>query len=218
MESLERKTKRMEKFKVQVINRHRMKTDGNGITTLVALYGCPLNCKYCLNKKVLSIDKYKEITPEELVQLVMIDYCYFKATGGGITFGGGEPLIYSKQIAKTRSILPSDIKINVETSLNVDTQNLLDIVDFVDEIIIDIKSLNTDIYRRYTDRDNTKLVDNLNIIAEKEYQHKCLIRIPNIPEYTTKEDIDNSIRLIKQLGFTNIDTFDYVIRGAENNG
>ena len=209
---MERKTKIMEKFKVQVIDRHRLKTDGQGITTLIGLYGCPLSCKYCLNKKVLSINKYKEITPEELIKLVMIDYCYFKATGGGITFGGGESLIYSKQIKETRKILPSDIKINIETSLNVDEHNLLDVIDFVDELIIDIKSLNADVYKRYTGKDNNKLVDNLNIIVEKGYQHKCLIRIPNIPEYTTKSNIQDSVRIIRELGFNKIDTFDYIIR------
>jgi pyruvate-formate lyase-activating enzyme len=28
-----------------------MGTDGSGITTLVTFMGCPLKCKYCLNKK-----------------------------------------------------------------------------------------------------------------------------------------------------------------------
>ena len=31
------------------INRHRLATDGKGVTTLVAFSGCPLRCKYCLN-------------------------------------------------------------------------------------------------------------------------------------------------------------------------
>ena len=30
------------------ISRHRLGTDGRGITTLVAFHGCPLRCKYCL--------------------------------------------------------------------------------------------------------------------------------------------------------------------------
>ena len=31
------------------INRIRINTDGDGVTTLVCFYGCPLNCKYCIN-------------------------------------------------------------------------------------------------------------------------------------------------------------------------
>ena len=34
-----------------VIDRLRMETDGEGVTTLVAAKGCPLSCKYCINKK-----------------------------------------------------------------------------------------------------------------------------------------------------------------------
>ena len=30
------------------ISRHRLSTDGDGVTTLVAFHGCPLNCLYVL--------------------------------------------------------------------------------------------------------------------------------------------------------------------------
>lgn len=41
----------MNMFRIIIFNRHRFSTDGNGITTLIALAGCPLKCKYCINKK-----------------------------------------------------------------------------------------------------------------------------------------------------------------------
>jgi len=31
------------------ISRHRLATDGEGVTTLVGFHGCPLCCGYCLN-------------------------------------------------------------------------------------------------------------------------------------------------------------------------
>ena len=31
------------------ISRHRIATDGEGVTTLVAFHGCTLRCQYCLN-------------------------------------------------------------------------------------------------------------------------------------------------------------------------
>ena len=39
------------KAPIFAISRLRMGTDGSGITTLVTFMGCPLQCKYCLNKK-----------------------------------------------------------------------------------------------------------------------------------------------------------------------
>ena len=76
------------------IARHRMAVDGEGVTTLVAFHGCPLRCKYCLNPQSITNDTMcMERTVEELIDEVRIDQLYFLATGGGVTFGGGEPLL-----------------------------------------------------------------------------------------------------------------------------
>ena len=74
------------------IIRHRIPTDGDGVTTLVGLKGCPLACKYCLNPQC-GTAKSERLTADELYEKVRIDDLYFIATGGGITFGGGEPLL-----------------------------------------------------------------------------------------------------------------------------
>ena len=36
-------------FPLFALSRHRMATDGRGVTTLAAAWGCPLRCRYCLN-------------------------------------------------------------------------------------------------------------------------------------------------------------------------
>ena len=81
------------------VSRHRIGVDGEeGVTTLVAFHGCPLRCQYCLNPKALSSNGvWKRYTPEELYNHVKQDDLYFRATGGGVTFGGGEPLISCKK-------------------------------------------------------------------------------------------------------------------------
>lgn len=137
----------MSGFKVMAIHRHRINTDGNGITTLVGLYDCHLDCKYCLNRRILELNKYEIKTPEQLLSDIMIDYCYFVATNGGITFGGGEPLLQSDAIKEFRDILPKEVNINIETSLHVDNKVLVDIMDSVKELIIDIKTSNSEIYK-----------------------------------------------------------------------
>lgn len=202
----------MNKFEMITVNRHRFSTDGNGITTLIALAGCPLNCKYCINKNLLSTGKIKEITEQELLSNIIIDYCYFIATGGGITFGGGEPLLQSEMILKILDILPPGIKVNIETSLNIDNRFISNVINRVDTLIIDIKSMNSKIYKEYTGNNNSKTLKWLKYIADNNLQHKCTIRIPNIPNYTTKYDIEYSIKIIEEMGFKNIDTFDYIVR------
>ena len=58
------------------IDRHRLMTDGTGVTTLVASYGCPLSCKYCLNPYTWAPEvaiKSKKVTPKELYEKVKND-------------------------------------------------------------------------------------------------------------------------------------------------
>lgn len=202
-------------FVIQKISRHRMYIDGKGINTLVGLYGCPLKCGYCINKKMLETPKFKKITPTELVDKVLIDYCYFKATGGGVTFGGGESLMYSEAIKAFREVLPKDIPIKVETSLNVPSVHLIELLDVVEEYIIDIKTMNPEIYSEYTGINNGLVLENLMLLCSHNMQDKCKIRIPNIPEFTTQEDIDEAVLIIKNMGFNRLDVFNYVIKEEE---
>lgn len=134
------------------------------------------------------------------------------ATGGGITFGGGEPLLQSEMILKVLDILPPNIKVNIETSLNTDNKFIEEVINRVDELFIDIKSMNNKIYKEYTGIDNLNTLKWLKYIVDNNLQHKCIIRIPNIPDYTTKFDVEYSIKIIEEMGFKNIDTFDYVIK------
>lgn len=81
-------------------DRHRLSTDGRGVTTLVAFHGCPLRCRYCLNPQCFDTSRtWRTVTPQQLLAEVAIDNLYFQATGGGVTFGGGEPLLRSEFIA-----------------------------------------------------------------------------------------------------------------------
>ncbi len=199
-------------FKIQTINRHRMTVDGEGVTTLVGLYGCPLQCKYCINQKVLREAPYKEYTGEELLSVVMQDYCYFLATNGGITFGGGESLLHAEAIREFIEILPEHVNVNVETSLFVEQKALEDLLQPVHQFIIDIKSMNPVIYESYTKQPNTKVLQNLSYIAKVQMQGKCRIRVPRIPEYNDEADVENSVSILKDMGFENIDVFDYILK------
>lgn len=71
------------------IARHRLSTDGDGVTTLVAFHGCPLHCYYCLNPQSLGDgSRFREYSPEELYAETRVDELYYMATNGGVTFGG----------------------------------------------------------------------------------------------------------------------------------
>lgn len=193
------------------IERHRITTDGQGVTTLVAFHGCPLRCRYCLNPQCFDEErKWRTVSPRELVEEVAVDDLYFVATGGGVTFGGGEPLLRSAFIAEFRRIANPAWNISLETSLNVDTRQLKEVMPYVDHYYIDIKDMNPDIYRQYTGKDNSLVLTNLNLLATDIPQEKITIRLPLIPGFNNTTAREASLKTLQSLGFTTFDLFNYI--------
>lgn len=204
------KNNEKQKAEIMGINRHRMGTDGKGISTLITFYGCPLNCKYCLNPQCKSESTpCTYIEPNDLVNLLMVDDIYFKSTGGGIVFGGGEPLLNAEYIKEVCDLVPLQWKMRIETSLNVKWDKIELLLPYIDQWIIDIKDSNTEIYKNYTSVDNLKVYDNVIRLSHKTGKEKLLIRIPKIPNYNTEKNIQESVKLYSNLG--NIDIFNYKI-------
>ena len=71
-----------------------------------------------------------------------IDQLYFLATGGGITFGGGEPSMYPDFIVRFREICGPEWNLTLETSLNVPADNIRRLSSVINQFIIDIKDTN----------------------------------------------------------------------------
>ena len=199
--------------KIIGVARHRLSTDGDGVTTLVAFHGCPLRCWYCLNPQSLGDgSRFKEYSPQSLYDEVRIDELYFLATNGGVTFGGGEPCLRPDFIREFRGLCGPDWQINLETSLNVTTANIKGVLPIVNTLIIDIKDMNPDIYHSYTGQSNNRVLDNLRLIADAGRQPDCIVRIPLIPNYNTDSDRVASRKALEALGFDRFDLFTYQIR------
>lgn len=200
-------------FPTAAISRLRMTTDGEGITTLVCAWGCPLRCKYCLNKftwdEKTKITRY---TPQELYDKVRLDSLYFKATGGGVTFGGGEPLLYADFFPEFRTLCGTSWKLYTETSLYVPEENIRIAAQVMDGFIVDIKDTNPEIYHAYTEQDVTRAMENLRLLITLTDPEKIRVRLPLIPGYNTEEDRTRSESILQDIGITDLDKFKYIVR------
>lgn len=197
------------------IERHRLTTDGQGVTTLVGAYGCPLQCRFCLNPHAWdpgTLNKCVQMTPEQLYEKVKIDNLYFLATGGGVTFGGGESLLHAAFIAAFRQVCGPDWRLAAETSLHVPRQNLEQVLGVADEYIVDIKDMDEEIYTAYTGQPQRPVKENLQLLAASVAPEQVQIRIPRIPSYNTEENIRASVTFLQELGFTRLEIFDYIRR------
>ena len=134
------------------ISRLRMGTDGNGISTLVVFFDCPLYCEYCINdfchkpQKPFFGVQHAAFTPQELIEILKQDDIYYLMSGGGVVFGGGEPLLQSKYIHKVCTMADQRWAKRIETSLNVPWDNIKPVLYDMDEWIIDVKDINSFLY------------------------------------------------------------------------
>ena len=72
--------------------------DGEGIRTNVFLAGCPLRCLWCSNPEGQTIrnpmTRYMET--EEIIEQVKKQMIFYRNSGGGVTFSGGEATVQAE--------------------------------------------------------------------------------------------------------------------------
>jgi pyruvate formate lyase activating enzyme len=134
--------------------------DGPGTRLTVFLAGCPLRCLYCHNPDTLEMRRGTDITADELLKKVSRYRGVFRATGGGLTLSGGEPLM---QPAFVGRILRGAKEMGVHTT--IDTSGFLGaaatdaMLDDLDLVLLDVKSGIPDTYTRVTGRELQPTLD-----------------------------------------------------------
>ena len=206
---------------IMTVSRLRMGTDGKGVTTLVTFFDCPLHCKYCINDFCHENEYGGSVargsyTPEELLQILEKDDIYYQMSGGGVTFGGGEPLLQSAFIHEVCKIADPKWKKRIETSLNVPWRYVEPVIGDIDEWFIDIKDMNWGIYEDYTGVKIHNLIKNLSRFEKCVDAAKLHIRVPRIPGYNTDADVAKSVKEIRYMLKVESEVFDY-IKPAEIN-
>ena len=192
------------------ISRHRLGSDGRGIRTLVAFHGCPLSCLYCLNPSCLSpISDSQLMSVDDIVKILHKDALYFLATQGGVTFGGGEPLLRYDFIRKVIEKNAEKLDVTLETSLNVPRKNIEAVLPYIREFIVDIKDMDDTIYHSYTCRHNDQVKENLRWMIEQGYADRIMCRVPLIPDFNDENAQERSIAELKEMGITRFNRFTY---------
>jgi len=195
---------------VIAISRLRMQVDGPGVTTLVCFHGCPLRCKWCINPFSYAPDTRRELlTARQLYDRVKKDELYFLATGGGVTFGGGEPLLYGSFLAEFRNLCENRWHLCAETSLAVPWEQVRTAAGCIDHFYIDCKDTDPKIYRSYTGQDNQRMLENLRQLVALVGPERITVRVPLIPEFNTKENQLASVERLQAMGITQFDLFPY---------
>ena len=195
---------------VIAVSRLRMKIDGPGVTTLVCFHGCPLRCHWCINPFSFAPEtKRTQMTAQQLYEQVKLDELYFLSTGGGVTFGGGEPLLYPDFLQDFRRVCGNEWHLCAETSLSVAWENVALAAECIDHFYVDCKDTDSDIYHRYTGQDNSLMLGNLERLLALVGPDRITVRIPLIPDFNTEDDQQRSRQKLEEMGIRNFDLFTY---------
>ncbi len=201
---------------IMAISRLRMGTDGRGVSTLVTFFDCPLRCKYCINDFCHEDGGKSDgtvrgaYTPQELMEILVKDDIYYRMSGGGVTFGGGEPLLQSAFIHEVCKLADEGWQMRIETSLNVPWRYVEPLVHDIDEWIIDIKDINSFIYKKYTGVRIDNLMNNIYRMKKLVDASRFHVRVPRIPGFNTEENIEKSAAWIKRVLNIEPEVFDYI--------
>lgn len=122
--------------------------DGPGIRLVVFMRGCKLRCLYCHNPEMWGVKDCEIMTSDDIISIAKNNMSYYK--NGGITFSGGEPLLQPEFLIETIKKCKS---IGLHTAIDtcgVGIGQYEEILNLVDLVILDIKSLNDKNYLALT--------------------------------------------------------------------
>lgn len=176
--------------------------DGPGIRTTVFLKGCSIRCPWCSNPENINhqIERYvkdgkegfygKEYSVDQVLKEVLKDKIFYE-DNGGVTFSGGEALLYAKELLPLmQQIKQNNISIAVESSLFVPSSYLEMVIPFVDYFYVDLKVMDKERCSFLLKGNLDLFKSNLAILAKSK---KFNVRIPVIFGYTDNEDNIRSI-------------------------
>lgn len=132
--------------------------DGPGIRFVVFMQGCPLRCLYCHNPETWEFGGGTATTAGEVFDEIRKYRNFMKASGGGVTFSGGEPMSRPRFLEALLTLCKAEgIHTVVDTSgFTLITDAVKRIVELTDLFLLDIKSVNANMHQVITGESNER--------------------------------------------------------------
>lgn len=118
-------------------------------------------------------------TVESVLKVIKRDAIFYRESGGGVTFSGGEPFAqpeFLRQLVVSCSRLGLDTA--VETCACFDWEQVKDIFDLLDCVFVDIKHMDDQVHKGLTGVGNRRILENIALISRMH--PKTIVRVPLI--------------------------------------
>jgi len=173
--------------------------DGQGIRFVVFMQGCPLRCLYCHNPDTWDTKQkatYEMTTPELLGEVIRYKSFIEK---GGVTVSGGEPLMQPEFLKEFfRLCREKGIHTALDTSGYISSRKVLEVLEYVDLVLLDIKTIDPGLHPRLT---GVKIDDTLQFLEYLEEKNiPVWIRHVLVPDLTDNdEQLEKLARFLKRF-------------------
>ena len=172
--------------------------DGPGTRLSIFFSGCPLRCVFCHNPDTMFARFGTTRTLEQAKQRISRYRSIFRASGGGVTFTGGEAMM---QLPFIRNVIEWCHAEGIHTAL--DTSGYLgaaasdDFLRQVDLVLLDVKSGDEVTYKRVTSRELQPTIDFGDRLAR--LGTKIWVRFVLVPGWTDAPDnVERVARIISK--------------------
>lgn len=161
--------------------------DGPGVRFVTFMQGCPLRCQFCHNPDTWDLNgkcQY-EFTPEQLRDEVVKYRSFIKS--GGVTVSGGEPLMQSEFVAEFFRLCHAEgLHTALDTSGAIITDKVLEVLDNTDLVLLDIKTMDAELYPTLTGVKQNNNLAFLDILEERKI--KTWVRHVVVPNLTDNDE------------------------------
>lgn len=179
---------------------------------------CTACAKACVNDALKIFGE--EMTVEDVMKLLKAEQSFFKQSGGGVTFSGGDPLMQWEFVKDVCTECQRyRIHTCVESEMYCKREVLDELIPVVDMFISDLKLMDSEKHRAATNVGNEVILDNLKYIAA--HNKPLVLRIPLVPGYNDSdenidamgkfivEDLENKVMQLQILPYRPLGTDKY---------
>lgn len=168
---------------------------------------CGKCAKACVSGGLKQIGQ--EYTVDMVLKELLQDLDYYKTSGGGVTFSGGEPTLHMDFIYELlKECKAAKLHTNIETNGYFSWDKFEKLLPLLDLIYFDIKILDEVKHKVVHQGTNERIYENIKRLLEVNAPVE--FRIPLIPTFTsTEENLKEIVSLLKQNGIGKIHLLPY---------
>jgi pyruvate formate lyase activating enzyme len=158
----------------------------------------------------------QKMTVDEVLAEVEKDRAAYRKSGGGVTIGGGEPLMQFEFVLELlKRCKARFLNTALETCGHAPWERLKQISEYLDLMYYDIKHMDPERHKEYTGVSNELILSNAEKVLSGEVNCDVIVRTPVVPGYNDTEDSIGAIaKFVAESGGSMIELLPYHALGS----